>query len=135
LAGADPRHPLYTPDDELASLAKLLIQVGTRESLLDDSRRFVARATAAGADVTYIEHVDGDGSGITRVASGFRRGSPILARIDLADIRGRSSDGKSPGRAAGSIPGSSTENKVRRMKASLGSAFATISTPGFRVRR
>ena len=62
LAGADPRHPLasplYTPDDELASLPKLLIQVGTRESLLDDSRRFLARATAAGADVTYIEHTD-----------------------------------------------------------------------------
>jgi acetyl esterase/lipase len=62
LDGADPRHPLASPlyatDDELASLPSLLIQVGTRESLLDDSRRFVARATEAGTRVTYIEHPD-----------------------------------------------------------------------------
>jgi epsilon-lactone hydrolase len=62
LDGADPRHPLASPlyatDDELAALPTLLVQVGTRESLLDDSRRFVARATAAGAHVTYIEHPD-----------------------------------------------------------------------------
>ncbi len=62
LDGADPRHPLASPlyatDDELAALPALLVQVGTRESLLDDSRRFVARATAAGAHVTYIEHPD-----------------------------------------------------------------------------
>jgi acetyl esterase/lipase len=62
LDGADPRDPLASPlyarDDELASLPPLLVQVGTREALLDDSRRFVGRATAAGVRVTYIEHPD-----------------------------------------------------------------------------
>jgi len=62
LDGADPRHPLASPlyatDVELAALPPLLVQVGTRESLLDGSRRFVARATAAGAHVAYIEHPD-----------------------------------------------------------------------------
>jgi acetyl esterase/lipase len=60
LHGDDPRDalasPLYASTDELTSLPTLLIQVGTRESLLDDSRRFVARATASGADVEYIEY-------------------------------------------------------------------------------
>jgi monoterpene epsilon-lactone hydrolase len=62
LAGADPHDPLASPlyatDDELAALPPLLVQVGTREALLDDSRRIVARATAAGAHVRYIEHPD-----------------------------------------------------------------------------
>jgi monoterpene epsilon-lactone hydrolase len=60
LNGGDARDPLASPlyasDDELAALPPLLIQVGTRESLLDDSRRFVARATASGADVEYTEY-------------------------------------------------------------------------------
>jgi acetyl esterase/lipase len=60
LRGADAREslasPLYASNDELAALPPLLIQVGTRESLLDDSRRFVARAMASGADVEYIEY-------------------------------------------------------------------------------
>jgi len=42
----------------LAGLPPLHIQVGTRERLLDDSRRLVAAARAAGADITYIEHPD-----------------------------------------------------------------------------
>ena len=57
-AGADPRHQLYATDNELATLPKLLVQFGTRESLLDDSRRFVARATSAGTRVTNVEHPD-----------------------------------------------------------------------------
>jgi monoterpene epsilon-lactone hydrolase len=60
LNGADARDPLASPlyasDDELAALPPLLIQVGTRESLLDDSRRFVIRAKASGADVEYVEY-------------------------------------------------------------------------------
>jgi epsilon-lactone hydrolase len=60
LNGGDARDPLASPlyasDDELAALPPLLIQVGTRESLLDDSRRFVARAKASGADVEYTEY-------------------------------------------------------------------------------
>jgi monoterpene epsilon-lactone hydrolase len=57
LAGADPAHayasPLYA---DLAGLPPLHVQVGTREALLDDSRRFVARAREHGLDVTYLEH-------------------------------------------------------------------------------
>jgi len=52
LAGADPTDPLASPlFGNLAGLPPLLIQVGTAEVLLDDSRRFVERARAAGADV------------------------------------------------------------------------------------
>jgi epsilon-lactone hydrolase len=60
LDGSDARDPLasplYAPDDELAALPPLLIQVGTRESLLDDSRRFVTRAKGSGALIEYIEY-------------------------------------------------------------------------------
>ncbi len=59
LAGADATlstaSPLYA---DLAGLPPLLIQVGTRESLLDDSRRLAAKARAAGVDTTYLEHPD-----------------------------------------------------------------------------
>lgn len=62
LDGGDPRDPLASPlhasDDEFAALPPLLIQVGTRESLLDDSRRFVTRARAVGCDVEYLEYPD-----------------------------------------------------------------------------
>jgi len=54
LAGADPRSPLASPlHGALDGLPPLLIQVGTAETLLDDSRRFAERASAAGVDVTY----------------------------------------------------------------------------------
>jgi acetyl esterase/lipase len=54
LAGADPRTPLASPlHGALDGLPPLLIQVGTAETLLDDSRRFAERARAAGVDVTY----------------------------------------------------------------------------------
>ena len=60
LHGSDARDPLASPlyasEDELAALPPLLVQVGTRESLLDDSRRFVARAKASGAQVDYVEN-------------------------------------------------------------------------------
>lgn len=60
LGDADPRDPLASPlyasDDELTRLAPVLIQVGTRESLLDDSRRLVERMRAAGVDPRYVEH-------------------------------------------------------------------------------
>jgi monoterpene epsilon-lactone hydrolase len=60
LNGADARDalasPLYASDEALAALPSLLIQVGTRESLLDDSRRFATRAKECGTDVEYIEY-------------------------------------------------------------------------------
>jgi epsilon-lactone hydrolase len=59
LGDTDPTAPLASPlFGELAGLPPLLVQVGTREALLDDSRRFVKKAQDAGVDVEFIEHVD-----------------------------------------------------------------------------
>ncbi len=53
LDGADPCSPLAAPlHADLAGLPALLIQVGTAETLLDDSIRLAARAEAAGVTVT-----------------------------------------------------------------------------------
>jgi acetyl esterase/lipase len=53
LAGADPTTPTASPlFADLAGLPPLLVQVGSAETLLDDSRRFAERAVAAGVDVT-----------------------------------------------------------------------------------
>jgi epsilon-lactone hydrolase len=54
LAGQDPRSPLAAPlYADLTGLPPLLIQVGTREVLLDDSSRIAERARKAGVQVTY----------------------------------------------------------------------------------
>jgi acetyl esterase/lipase len=59
LAGADPRSPTASPlYADLRGLPPLLVQVGTRESLLDDARRLTDRAQDAGVDVTLHEFVD-----------------------------------------------------------------------------
>lgn len=51
-ADGDPEHPLASPlYAELAGLPPLLIQVGDRETVLDDSRLFAAKARAAGVEV------------------------------------------------------------------------------------
>ena len=53
LGGADPKHPLAAPlHADYRGLPPLLIQVGTREILLDDSTRVAEKAKAAGVDVT-----------------------------------------------------------------------------------
>ena len=53
LAGKDPRAPLAAPlYADLAGLPPLLIQVGTAETLLDDSTRIAERARKAGVKVT-----------------------------------------------------------------------------------
>jgi len=53
LGDADPRHPYASPiHANLAGLPPLLIQVGTAETLLDDSTRLAERAKAAGVQVT-----------------------------------------------------------------------------------
>ena len=52
LHGADPRSPLAAPlYADLHDLPPLLIQVGTRETLLDDSTRLADCARAAGVQV------------------------------------------------------------------------------------
>jgi acetyl esterase/lipase len=52
LGDADPRTPLATPlYADLGGLPPLLIQVGTAETLLDDSTRLAERAKSAGVDV------------------------------------------------------------------------------------
>ena len=58
-AGTNLLDPLVSPlYGDLHGLPPLLIHVGTREVLLDDSRRFEAKARAAGVDVTYFEGKD-----------------------------------------------------------------------------
>jgi acetyl esterase/lipase len=57
LAGADAGEPYASPlYGDLAGLPPLHIQVGTREALLDDTRRVIDRARAAGVEVTALEH-------------------------------------------------------------------------------
>jgi epsilon-lactone hydrolase len=54
LGGKDPKTPLASPiHADLRGLPPILIQVGTSEVLLDDSRRLAERAREAGVDVTY----------------------------------------------------------------------------------
>lgn len=51
LQGTIPTHPIASPlYADLQGLAPMLVQVGENEILLDDSRRFVTRALAAGVD-------------------------------------------------------------------------------------
>jgi acetyl esterase/lipase len=58
-AVANPRHPLAAPlYASFRGLPPLLIQVGTREILLDDSTRVAVKAKAEGVDVT-LETWDG----------------------------------------------------------------------------
>ncbi len=56
LGDADPRSPLAAPlYADLTGLPPLLIQVGTRETLLDDSRRLHRNALAAGVNSSLEE--------------------------------------------------------------------------------
>lgn len=59
LGGVEPTDarvsPLYA---DLAGIAPLLVLTGEVELLVDDSRRFVEAARAAGVDVTYVEAPD-----------------------------------------------------------------------------
>lgn len=59
LNGANPRTPLAAPlHGDLAGLPPLLIQVGTAETLFDDSTRLATKAREAGVDVTLEEWQD-----------------------------------------------------------------------------
>jgi len=52
LGDADPRQPMASPlFGDLSGLPPLLLQVGGRETVLDDSTRFAAKARAAGVEV------------------------------------------------------------------------------------
>ena len=52
LGGADPKTPLAAPlHGDLTGLPPLLLQVGTTETLLDDSNRIAEKARDAGVDV------------------------------------------------------------------------------------
>jgi epsilon-lactone hydrolase len=56
LNGADPHSPTAAPlYADLSGLPPLLIQVGTIETLFDDSKRLAEKARGAGVDVTYEE--------------------------------------------------------------------------------
>ena len=59
LDGASPNSPTASPlYADLHGMPPLLVQVGTREALLDDARRLVERARRAGVDVTLNEYAD-----------------------------------------------------------------------------
>lgn len=59
LGDADPRTPLASPIwADLTGVAPLLVFAGGREMILDDARRLVDKARAAGVDVTF--HLEGD---------------------------------------------------------------------------
>lgn len=59
LAGADPTSPTASPlYADLRGLPPMLVQVGTRESLLDDARRVAAHAREHGVDVRLHEFED-----------------------------------------------------------------------------
>jgi epsilon-lactone hydrolase len=54
LGGKDPKTPLASPlHADLRGLPPMLLQVGTSEVLLDDSKRLAERARQAGVEVTY----------------------------------------------------------------------------------
>ena len=54
LGGADPRSATASPLwADLAGLPPILMQVGTAELLLDESKRFADKARAAGVDITH----------------------------------------------------------------------------------
>jgi acetyl esterase/lipase len=56
LGDADPMQPLASPVfGELAGLPPVLIQVGGAETMLDESRRFAAKARQAGVEVRLDE--------------------------------------------------------------------------------
>ncbi len=77
LAGQDPRAPLASPlHARLDGLPPLLIQVGTAETLLDDSTRFAERAKSAGVEVTLEEWED--------MIHVFQAFSPLLPEADRA---------------------------------------------------
>lgn len=57
VASSDARHPLISPvHADLAGLPPTLVQVGTDEILLDDSRRLRERLQSAGVAVDYEEY-------------------------------------------------------------------------------
>jgi acetyl esterase/lipase len=59
LAGVDPKTPLAAPlYGDLSGLPPMLIQVGTAETLLDDSIRIVERLRAAGIAVELQQYED-----------------------------------------------------------------------------
>ncbi len=54
LGNADPHTPYASPlHGDLHGLPPLLVQVGSDETMLDDSGEFTRKATASGVDVTY----------------------------------------------------------------------------------
>tara|TARA_B100000676_G_scaffold305798_1_gene360731 strand:- start:54 stop:944 length:891 start_codon:yes stop_codon:yes gene_type:complete len=54
LKGADPKMPLASPlFGEFDGLPPMLVQVGTTETMFDDSQRYAEAAQAAGVDVTF----------------------------------------------------------------------------------
>ncbi len=81
LAGNDPADPLASPlYADLAGLPPIQVHVGDDEVLLDDSRRFVARAIAAGVDAT-LDIWEGMPHGFTSGAGRISVADAVLAAM------------------------------------------------------
>jgi acetyl esterase/lipase len=100
LAGHDARDPLASPlYADLRGLPPLLLQVGSAELLLDDSRRFARRAQAAGADVelelwpgmVHVWHFT------YRIEPMARRAVQSAGRFIRRQLRGKHDQQPSPG--------------------------------------
>jgi len=77
LDGADPKHPYASPlFGDLAGLPPLLMQVGGREIMIEDTRRFAEKAESAGVPVTWTTY-----SGMAHV---FQLNSPEVPETEAA---------------------------------------------------
>jgi acetyl esterase/lipase len=92
MGDGSPRDPLANPlHADLTGLPPVLIHVGSTEALLDDSRRFAARAEASGTDVTIevvpdVQHAFPYSAGRTRKADRAveRIGDWVRPKLGLA---------------------------------------------------
>ncbi len=81
LAGADPRDPLASPlSGDLSRLPPVRVHVGDQEMLLDDSRRYVEKAVAAGADAA-LEIWEGMPHGFAGAAGRLEAADAALGAI------------------------------------------------------
>jgi acetyl esterase/lipase len=102
LGSADPRTPLAAPlYADLKGLPPLLIQVGTAETLLDDSTRLAERARSAGVDVTLEPWDD--------MIHVWQSMAPILPEGQQAIDRIGEFVREHTGAATAAVPGGATE--------------------------
>jgi monoterpene epsilon-lactone hydrolase len=100
LGDADPKNPLTSPlYGDLTALPPIRVHVGDDEVLLDDSRRYVDRAVAAGVDAT-LDVWMGMAHGFTNAVGGMHAANQALDAVG-AFLRERLAGARqAPARAA-----------------------------------